>query len=388
MHTLHYSGYSYGDTGWIANVSCYKSVNQPDSLTAFADSLKKVHLTWVDNAKDETAYVVERSLNDSLHYSLLANLPSNTSTYTDTVAPGNSYLFYRVRAYRDSTGSRYSNSVAVTTGDFYIMQNGSVNGCGTVFLDPGAFGNYNAYSNYTTTLVPSETGKAIRVVFSDFSTESCCDYLSVYDGPDTSSPLLGTYSGSTVPPALQSTATKGELTFVFTSDGSIAGPGWIANVSCVKVSDTATICSIDENYGNTVSSNITGTSYQWQQYKEGGFVNIYDDINISGSQALNLHVKNAGLAVIEKFRCVTNGNVSGEFVIIKGNRWRGLVNDNWNNALNWSCGKVPDATTDVLIEANAGNCPVINSDAECRSLKLLPGANVSVAKGFKLYIRH
>ncbi|MCP2830362.1 hypothetical protein, partial [Salmonella enterica] len=55
--------------------------------------------------------------------------------------------------------------------------------------------------------------------------------LKVYDGPGITSPLIGTYSGSTF--SVQSTGPY--LTFSF--DGSNSGTttfgGWAANISCV-----------------------------------------------------------------------------------------------------------------------------------------------------------
>ena len=39
----------------------------------------------------------------------------------------------------------------------------------------------------------------MKLEFLTFQTESCCDRVKVYDGEDTSAPLLGTFSGYSVP---------------------------------------------------------------------------------------------------------------------------------------------------------------------------------------------
>jgi hypothetical protein len=84
-----------------------------------------------------------------------------------------------------------------------------------------------------TTFTPATSGSKLKVTFSQFRTESCCDYLSVYNGPSTSSPFLGSFGGSNIPPALTSTAANGELTFVFYTDGSVTDIGWVARLNCM-----------------------------------------------------------------------------------------------------------------------------------------------------------
>ncbi len=386
--TFLYSGSSYLDSGWVAQVSCFKPVAAPVNLTANANNQKNVLLNWTDNATDETNYSVERSFYDSLHFLPLISLSANSTSYTDTSAPENSFVFYRVRANRDSVVSAWSNTVSVLNGSVFSMRSGTLNGCGLTFLDPGGAGDYGNNLNYTTTFTSSEPVKKVKVVFTEFNTESCCDYLNVYNGPNTSSPLLGTYLGSAIPPVLQSSAPNGELTFVFTSDGSTTAQGWSASISCIKTSDTLVNCSTDSSLVNTIESNITGSTYQWQKYSGTGFINVYDDMNNAGTKTSSLHLKNAGLSVFEKFRCVVNGSLSREFVVIKGNVWAGTMSTDWNDPQNWSCGKVPDANTDVLIEGNMVNNPSLNTNGECRSIKLLRGARLNIASGYNLNIRH
>jgi hypothetical protein len=67
----------------------------------------------------------------------------------------------------------------------------------------------------------------IELTFSSFNTESGYDFVRVYDGATTSAPLLGSYSGTTLPPVLRSSG--GSLLIVFTSDSSITRAGWSAS---------------------------------------------------------------------------------------------------------------------------------------------------------------
>ena len=108
---------------------------------------------------------------------------------------------------------------------------------GDHFYDTGGpGGNYSDGEFITTLIAPSAGNNNVSVEFNSFQLESCCDALSVYDGPDTSAPFLGQYSGTTIPGPFTSTHPSGTLTFLFTSDGSVTGTGWDATVTCQFVS--------------------------------------------------------------------------------------------------------------------------------------------------------
>jgi len=99
------------------------------------------------------------------------------------------------------------------------------------FYDSGGpGGSYANNENFTAVFVPATPGQCLKITFSAFATESCCDPLSVYDGSTIAAPLLGTFQGGVIPPVL--TSTSGSLTVRFTSDGSVIGTGWAAVISC------------------------------------------------------------------------------------------------------------------------------------------------------------
>ena len=71
---------------------------------------------------------------------------------------------------------------------------------------------------------------AVSATFSSFSTTTG-DILSIYNGPTTASPLLGSYQGTTSPGTV--TGTSGSLTFHFKSSASgTRGAGWKAQWLC------------------------------------------------------------------------------------------------------------------------------------------------------------
>jgi hypothetical protein len=67
------------------------------------------------------------------------------------------------------------------------------------------------------------------------------------------------------------------------------------------------------------------------------------------------------------------------------NTWTGASNTLWENTANWSCGKVPDANTDVVI--NSGNI-IIGSNVIIRKLTIGTGVNLTVGSGYTLTVTH
>lgn len=132
--------------------------------------------------------------------------------------------------------------------------------CSAVFTDSGtSFADYANSLTQTMTFMPATAGNSININFTAFDVEEDWDYLYVYNGSTVTSPLLGKYTGTTLPPSLTSSAANGALTFKFTSDSEVTTPGWIANITCVAkptVND-ASVASITtpETIGKKTSTN-------------------------------------------------------------------------------------------------------------------------------------
>ncbi|MBD0257402.1 MAG: VCBS repeat-containing protein, partial [Cytophagales bacterium] len=88
----------------------------PGALAAEATSPTAIELTWTDQADNEDSYYVERSpTGQDGSYSVIAQLPPNTSRHLDTsLAPATTY-HYRVRAKRGKAAySAYATARATT----------------------------------------------------------------------------------------------------------------------------------------------------------------------------------------------------------------------------------------------------------------------------------
>lgn len=96
---------------------------------------------------------------------------------------------------------------------------------GTIEDGSGPIANYGNNADCSWLISPNDSIESIVLTFNDFAT-STGDVVTVYDGPTTSSPVLGTFSGTTLPSAV--TSTQGKMLVRFTSDGATNEKGWSA----------------------------------------------------------------------------------------------------------------------------------------------------------------
>lgn len=90
----------------------------PTTLAANALSGSKIQLTWNDNASNETAYQVYRSITDNSNFTLVATLAANATaqaTYTDSALFANTRYYYKVRGKNEGGTSGYSNEINAVT---------------------------------------------------------------------------------------------------------------------------------------------------------------------------------------------------------------------------------------------------------------------------------
>lgn len=89
--------------------------NAPSNLELVSKSSEHIKINWLDNSDSETSYVVERSVNNTSAYVVVATYQPNTTSYIDTkVFPEITY-YYRVSALNSHGDSEYSNELEETT---------------------------------------------------------------------------------------------------------------------------------------------------------------------------------------------------------------------------------------------------------------------------------
>ncbi len=184
---------------------------------------------------------------------LTTKLPSYNSTYMDSyfgsllsaqeIYGANSQEYNSVRQawYAVGIGNSPNSPCSGTT---------NLTASSGTFTDGSGLANYNDNANCTWLINPAGATQ-ISLNFTAFNIEASYDFVSVYDGPDDTYPSLGTYSGSTLPSTISTTAGIGAMYVKFTSDISNTFSGWSANYTSLV---TAPACS-----GLTMLTTPTGT---------------------------------------------------------------------------------------------------------------------------------
>lgn len=106
---------------------------------------------------------------------------------------------------------------------------------GTLYDSGGPDSNYGAGENAQVTIAPLGAA-SVNLSFPFFDVEAgpgaTCnyDYLEVYDGPDTFSPLIDRYCNNNIPTDITSSGTS--ITIFFHSDGGVEDPGFEIEWTC------------------------------------------------------------------------------------------------------------------------------------------------------------
>ena len=113
-----------------------------------------------------------------------------------------------------------------STQDEYCSGNTTFTSSSGTFSDGS---NNNQYANNSTCswLIQPPSAASITLTFSAFDTEQNFDGVAVYDGIDNTAPLLGQFSGSTIPSSV--TSSGGSMFVEFLSDNAERDNGWTAN---------------------------------------------------------------------------------------------------------------------------------------------------------------
>ncbi|WP_341199320.1 T9SS type A sorting domain-containing protein [Croceibacter atlanticus] len=219
------------------------------------------------------------------------NIPAGTLTATATGLSDTTIYDAYITADCDADGLSASDSVTFET-------NFPDPACDGTFSDSGGVdGNYSSSEVTTTTITPDNVGDAVTITFTyvDIETataagsqDGCWDFMTIYNGPDTTFPVLaqtlcGEESGDggapsvdtsllSVGDAFTSTDPSGALTIVFTSDSSIEETGWLADVTCATL-------SVDE---------FSATNFTYYPNPSTGHLTINSKETIDSIEVINL----------------------------------------------------------------------------------------------------
>ncbi|WP_237390902.1 T9SS type A sorting domain-containing protein [Chryseobacterium sp. KMC2] len=182
----------------------------------------------------------------------IANLQPGTYYKVDAVGPCANETYYQ------------KSGLVLTDADW----------CGGVsFTDTGgSAGTYKNNEELVKTFYPA-SGSSMTMTFTAFDLEEDYDFMYVYNGPSTASPVFANgnnLTGNTVPGPFTSTDPSGAITVKFVSDAGVTANGWNVNFSCnvLGVADVNTKNNSINIYPNpaknmiVISSDETLKSYK------------------------------------------------------------------------------------------------------------------------------
>ncbi|HEX7412502.1 MAG TPA: N-acetylmuramoyl-L-alanine amidase [Bacteroidia bacterium] len=139
---------------------------------------------------------------------------------------------------------------------------------GTIYDSGGPTGNYSNDERILTLIQPAGATN-VTLSFTQFSLENIYDYLFIYDGATVTSPLLGRYTGTSLPGTI--TSSTGSLLLDFRSDCSTTDIGYAADY-------TSNASTATDHIPPITSSVINGT-WQTQNFT----TTFVDADNVGGS---------------------------------------------------------------------------------------------------------
>jgi len=139
------------------------------------------------------------------------------------------------------------------------------NTTGTLYDSGGPSGNYSDDERSIWVISPPSSS-SVTLTFTSFDVENTWDYLYIYNGTDVWAPLIGYYTGTSLPGAI--TANSGSMTLEFRSDCATPAAGWNASWTSVQ----------PDMIDPTTSISTTGL------WKTHDFTATFNDVdNIGGS---------------------------------------------------------------------------------------------------------
>ena len=159
---------------------------------------------------------------------------------------------------------------------------------GTFYDSGGPTGDYGDDERELYLINPAGAA-TVTLTINSFDLEANWDYMYVYDGNSLSSPLIGTYTGTTIPATISSTG--GEILIQFRSDCSTVNPGW--NISWTSTG--ATIVTPTALNALTATCPNIDVDLSWTSTGAGWFLDIsesptfttYYNKDVSGLTSVN-----------------------------------------------------------------------------------------------------
>ena len=134
--------------------------------------------------------------------------------------------FYKIEVGTDCSPAYQRAQIILTDDDW----------CGKTITDTGgANGNYSDGESWSKTFYPENENEKLKITFQEFNLEQGYDFLTVRNGPSTTSPIFtgsSNMTGTTIKGPFESTHATGAITLVFRSDTMVNESGFKALLNC------------------------------------------------------------------------------------------------------------------------------------------------------------
>ncbi|HOY33188.1 MAG TPA: C10 family peptidase [Bacteroidales bacterium] len=151
--------------------------------------------------------------------------------------------------------------------------------------------NYQNSTDCMWLISPNDSVDYIRITFDKINTENAYDIITIYDGTTTADSVLGSFSGNTIPPVINSTGKN--VLVRFTTNGTNVAEGWQLTFSA----EETRFCNSMTEF-TTPSGSFSDGSGSYE-YNNSTFCRWR--INPPGATSITLHFDNFELAQDEDF---------------------------------------------------------------------------------------
>ncbi len=326
----------------------------PETQYYFRDS---VTLDW------DSLLITNLDQRKPLYYAGWAGVQSNSghAFVCDGYQPGNYYHFnwgwggsqdgYFYTANLTPGGNNFNFAQEVipmfpdtiqNTYPAYCQGTTTLNGLRGSVEDGSGWYNYQNNSNCTWLIVPQDAEydsiKSIRITFLRFDTEPGADTLYIYNGVDESAPLLGAFTGSSIPGIITSSGNK--VFIKFRTNSSITKGGWqfdyesIFPVYCTGTTTlTASSGTIEDGSGTKKYSN--NSVCRWKIQPADGLPVIFSFTSFETFDSLDF-VKIYDLTSQEVLGTFSGDQLPPSVIALSGKMMIQFMTNGSGNAEGWS----------------------------------------------------
>ncbi|RYY71760.1 MAG: hypothetical protein EOO13_02010 [Chitinophagaceae bacterium] len=149
------------------------------------------------------------------------------------------------------------------------------------------------------------------------------------------------------------------------------------NVTTLAIDITTTNLSCPDESNGSIDISVFGGSNIYEFSLDGG--TNYQPTGLFENLTAGIY----NIRVKDSQGCYKDTSVA---MSIDKATWTGAISSDWHSAGNWSTGKIPSASTHVIIPAGTPDCIISNFNAEAASVQVFTGGNTKIENNREIII--